>query len=171
MRYLRGRDPLDDMRSYVGVHAGVTWGTLVMLTGPIWAKKSWGVWWRWDDQQLNTFLIIFLFYCAYFMLRFSLDAGPRRAALSAAYAIFGIAMVPLSIVAVHLSQSLLHPQLFDNGSSAMEGSMWLTFLVSLAGVLSLAIVLYLVELRGKLLAQRIDRLVRRSRGEELLGPA
>ena len=171
VRYLRGRDPLDDMRSYVGVHAGVTWGTLVMLTGPIWAKKSWGVWWRWDDQQLNTFLIIFLFYCAYFMLRFSLDAGPRRAALSAAYAIFGIAMVPLSIVAVHLSQSLLHPQLFDNGSSAMEGSMWLTFLVSLAGVLSLAIVLYLVELRGKLLAQRIDRLVRRSRGEELLGPA
>ena len=49
--------------------------------------------------------------------------------------------------------------------------MWLTFLVSLAGVLSLAIVLYLVELRGKLLAERIDRLVRRSRGEELLGPA
>ena len=171
VRYLRGRDPLDDMRSYVGVHAGVTWGTLVMLTGPIWAKKSWGVWWRWDDQQLNTFLIIFLFYCAYFMLRFSLDPGPRRATLSAAYAIFGIAMVPLSIVAVHLGQSLLHPQLFDNGSAAMEGSMWLTFLVSLAGVVCLATVLYLVELRGKLLAQRVDRLVRRARGDELLGPA
>ena len=171
VRYLRHRNPVDDLRSYVGVHAGVTWGTLVMLTGPIWAKKSWGVWWRWDDQQLNTFLIIFLFYCAYFMLRFSLDPGPRRATLSAAYAIFGIAMVPLSIVAVHLGQSLLHPQLFDNGTAAMEGSMWLTFLVSLAGVVCLAIVLYLVELRGKLLAQRVDRLVRRARGEELLGPA
>ena len=171
VRYLRRRDPRDDLRSYVGVHAGVTWGTLVLLTGPIWAKKSWGVWWRWDDQQLNTFLIIFLFYCAYFMLRFSLDNGPRRAAFSAAYAIFGIAMVPLSIVAVHLGQSLLHPQLFDNGRSAMEGTMWVTFLISLLGVLSLSVVMYQVELRSKLVAQRVDRLVRRGRGEHVLDPA
>ena len=56
-------------------------GTLVLLTGPIWAKVSWGVWWNWSDRQLNVFLILFLYYCAYFMLRFSVDEGERRGEL------------------------------------------------------------------------------------------
>src|SRR4051795_1175887 len=86
-RYLLRRDEADDVRSYVGIHVGIIFGTLVLLTGPIWARISWGVWWNWSDRQLNVFLILFLFYAAYFMLRFSLDAGPRRSAFSAAFAL------------------------------------------------------------------------------------
>ncbi len=64
-----------DMRSYVGVHSGMVFGTLVLLTGSIWAKAAWGVWWQWGDRQLLVFLTLYLFYGAYFVLRFSLDAG------------------------------------------------------------------------------------------------
>src|SRR3954452_18765159 len=96
-RYLLGRDEEDDRRSYVGIHLGIVFGTLVLLTGPIWARISWGVWWNWSDRQLNVFLILFLFYAAYFMLRYSLDPGPRRAAYSAAYALLGVGLIPLSI--------------------------------------------------------------------------
>ena len=77
-RYLLRRNPDDDLKSYVALHIGIIFGTLVLLTGPIWAKVSWGHWWNWSDEQLNVFLILFLFYSAYFMLRFSLD--PARSA-------------------------------------------------------------------------------------------
>ena len=72
-RYLLRRNEEDDLKSYVALHIGIIFGTLVLLTGPIWAKISWGHWWNWSDEQLNVFLILFLFYSAYFMLRFSLD--------------------------------------------------------------------------------------------------
>ena len=80
-RYLLRRDEADDLDRTSRIHVGIIFGTLVLLTGPIWAKISWGHWWNWSDEQLNVFLILFLFYSAYFMLRFSLDPGPRRSDL------------------------------------------------------------------------------------------
>ena len=54
------------------------------------------------------FLVLFLFYCAYFMLRFSLEPGPRRARISAVYALFGVALIPVSFLAIRLAKRL-HP--------------------------------------------------------------
>ena len=108
-RYLLSSDPLDDLRSYVAIHQGVILGVLVLISGPIWAKVSWGIWWDWSDKQLNTFLLVFLFYCAYFMLRYSVDEGARRERFSAIYALLGIGMVPLSFAAVHIAGTLHHP--------------------------------------------------------------
>ena len=65
-----------DLESYVAIHQGVIFGSLVLLTGTIWAKISWGVWWVWGDDELVLFLVLFLFYCAYFMLRYSVEPGP-----------------------------------------------------------------------------------------------
>jgi heme exporter protein C len=155
-RYLMRRDPLDDLRSYVAIHQGIILGTLVLITGPIWAKVSWGIWWDWSDKQLNTFLLVFLFYCAYFMLRYSVDEGARRERFSAIYALLGIGMVPLSLAAVHLAGTLHHPTVF------------IAFLVSWASFILLAVVLSRLELRGKLLAQGVRRLEKRLRGEAVL---
>ena len=68
-----------DLESYVAIHQGTIFGALTLITGSIWAKASWNVWWTWSSNQLVLFLVLFLFYCAYFMLRFSLEEGPRRA--------------------------------------------------------------------------------------------
>jgi len=125
----------------VALHIGIIFGTLVLLTGPIWAKVSWGHWWNWSDEQLNVFLILFLFYSAYFMLRFSLDPGPQRAAYSSAYALLGIGLVPLSFVAVHLAKSLIHPVVFTSNGPQMDNPMLTTFLVWWAGILSLGFVI------------------------------
>jgi heme exporter protein C len=162
------RDPLDDLRSYVAIHQGVILGTLVLISGPIWAKVSWGIWWDWSDKQLNTFLLVFLFYCAYFMLRYAVDEGARRERFSSIYALLGIGMVPLSLGAVHLAGTLHHPTVFHRDGPAMEHSMFATFLVSWAGFILLATALWRFELRGKLLAQGVDRLQRRIRGETVL---
>ena len=65
--HLWKRDENADLESYVAIHQGVIFGALTLLTGSIWAKISWGVWWTWSSHQLVLFLVLFLFYCAYFM--------------------------------------------------------------------------------------------------------
>ena len=74
------------------MHLGTVFGTLTLVTGSLWAQISWGTWWDWSSTELNTFLIIFLYYCAYFMLRFSVEPGERRARYSAVYALLGIGL-------------------------------------------------------------------------------
>ncbi len=96
------------------MHLGVIFGTLTLITGSIWAKASWGVWWYWGSKQLTTFLIIFLFYCAYFMLRFSIDPGEKRATYSAVYTLLGVGLIPVSVLAVRISQDVIHPITFDS---------------------------------------------------------
>ena len=98
-RYLWTGDMSLDLRSYVPMHLGVIFGTLTLVTGSFWAKVSWGTWWYWGSTELNTFLIIFLFYCAYFMLRFSVDPGEKRARYSAVYALLGVGLIPISVLA------------------------------------------------------------------------
>ena len=111
---------------------------LTLVTGSIWAKVSWGQWWVWSERQLTLFLILFLFYSAYFMLRYSTDPGPRRSRTSAVYALFGVALIPVSFMAIRLAEGLIHPVVFKRDGPDMEGSMFLTFCVCLAAMLALA---------------------------------
>jgi len=138
-----------DLESYVAIHQGTIFGVLTLVTGSIWAKASWGHWWLWSEDQLVLFLVLFLFYCAYFMLRFSLEEGPRRARSSAVYALFGVVLIPVSFLAIRLSEGLIHPTVFTREGPQMSGSMFAAFCVSWAAVTLLAYVLYRVELVGK----------------------
>jgi len=147
-----------DLESYVAIHQGVVFGALTLLTGSIWAKISWGVWWAWSDDQLVLFLVLFLFYCAYFMLRFSIDPGPARANMSAVYALFGVVLIPVSFLAIRLSRSFIHPVVFTSQGPQMTGSQFLTFCVALVAMLSLFATLYQLELAGKRLDARLREL-------------
>ena len=84
---------------------------LVVITGSIWAKASWGTWWVWSDPRLVTFLIVLLLYAAYFVLRSSAE-GERRFRYSAIYAIAAFASVPLSFYSVRVARSFVHPVVF-----------------------------------------------------------
>jgi heme exporter protein C len=148
-----------DLESYVAIHQGVIFGAMTLVTGSIWAKISWGRWWSWGSDQLVLFLVLFLFYAAYFMLRFSVEPGPRRANLSAVYALFGVALIPVSFLAIRLSHDLIHPVVFKSTGPDMSGSMLLAFCVSWAAMLALAACLYQVELAGK----RLDASLRQLR--------
>jgi heme exporter protein C len=158
LRHLWKRDPRADLESYVAVHQGVIFGALVLLTGSIWAKISWGHWWLWSENQLVLFLVLFLFYAAYFMLRFSVDAGPQRANLSAVYALFGVVLVPVSFLAIRLAQHFIHPVVFTRHGAAFGGWILVAYVVSQIAVIVLAYTLYRVELAGKRLDARIREL-------------
>jgi heme exporter protein C len=159
LRYLRTADERADLESYVSIHQGVILGALTLITGSIWAKASWGVWWSWSENQLVLFLVLFLFYCAYFMLRFSVDPGPARARMSAVYALFGVVLIPVSFLAIRLSQKFIHPVVFNSHGPQMTGSQFFTFCISWLAVLALFATLYRVELAGK----RIDSHLRELR--------
>ena len=145
-----------DLESYVAIHLGVIFGALTLVTGAIWARASWGVWWTWSSQQLVLFLVLFLFYSAYFMLRFSIDPGPARANISAVYALFGVVLIPVSFLAIRLADDFIHPVVFNSNGPQMADSMFFTFCMSLAAMVVLAAALYRLELAGK----RIDASLR-----------
>jgi heme exporter protein C len=160
LRLLWTRESHYDLESYTAVHMGVIFGILTLLTGSIWARTSWGHWWVWGSRQLVLFLVLFLFYSAYFMLRYSVEPGPRRANMSAVYALFGVALIPISFLAIRLAEDLVHPVVFSHDvQNRLTASQFLTFAVCLAGMLALAGSLYANELTGK----RIDRHLRELR--------
>lgn len=147
--HLWKRLPGADLESYVAIHQGVIFGAMTLVTGSIWARVRWTHWWVWGDEQLVLFLVLFLFYCAYFMLRFSVEPGPQRANLSAVYALFGVVLIPISFMAIRLANSYVHPTVFTSSGPQMAGSQFLTFCVCLVAMLVLAYFLYRFELVGK----------------------
>jgi heme exporter protein C len=157
-RLLWKRDERADLESYVAVHQGVIFGALTLVTGSIWARYRWGHWWEWSEDQLVLFLVLFLFYSAYFMLRYSVPPGPRRANLSAVYALFGVVLIPVSILAIRLSERFIHPVAFDRGGPNMASSQFFTFCVACVAMLALAATLYSIELAGKRLDARLKEL-------------
>jgi heme exporter protein C len=152
------REERYDLESYVGVHMGTIFGALTLATGSIWAKAEWGHWWRWESKQLVLFLVLFLFYSAYFMLRFSIEEGPRRANVSAVYALFGVVMIPISFLAIRLAEDFVHPVAFTSEGPQMEGIMFVAFCVSWLAMSVLAYTLYRIELLGKRLDANLRQL-------------
>jgi heme exporter protein C len=159
LRLLWTRERRYDLESYTAVHIGVIFGILTLLSGSIWARTSWGHWWVWGSRQLVLFLVLFLFYAAYFMLRFSVDPGPRRANISAVYALFGVALIPISFLAIRLAEDLVHPVVFTHDAQDnLTASQFATFGVCFVGMLALAGTLYVNELSGKRLDARLREL-------------
>jgi heme exporter protein C len=156
--HLWKRTPGADLESYVAIHQGVIFGVLVLVTGSIWARYRWGHWWVWSSNQLVLFLVLFLFYASYFMLRYSVEPGARRENLAAVYAIFGVVLIPVSWLAIHLAQDIVHPVVFTSSGPKLGGSQLLTFAVCWAAILCLAACLYNVELAGKRLDARLRTL-------------
>ena len=156
--HLWKRAPGADLESYAAIHQGVIFGALTLLTGSIWARISWGRWWTWSSNQLVTFLILFLFYSAYFMLRYSVEPGPARANMSAVYALFGVVLIPISWLSIRIANDYIHPTVFTTDGPQMSGSMFLAFCVSWAALLGLAGTMYRVELAGKRLDSSLREL-------------
>ena len=158
IKHLRSRDRSWDLRSYVAIHLSIILGVGVLVTGSIWAKASWGHWWRWEEPVLVSFLIVFLLYCVYFPLRFSIEDPDRQARYSSVFAITAGAFVPLNFVAVRLAEQVLHPRVFSQTGGNLPGEMFLTFAVSLVAMALLFVTLWKLELSAKNAALQLKRL-------------
>jgi heme exporter protein C len=161
IRHLRSGDPSWDLRSYVAIHLSIILGVGVLATGAIWAKASWGHWWVWDEPVLVSFLVVFLLYCVYYPLRFSIEDAERQARYSSVFAITAGAFVPLNFAAVRLAEAYTHPRVLSQTGGSMPGDMRLTFLVSLLAMALLFVTLWKLELSAKNAAMQLKKLRRR----------
>ena len=141
--YLWREDERWDRLALAGAEVGVVFCTLMLITGPIWAKGTWGKWWSWDPRLTVTLLLWFV-YLAYLLLRSFSDGGSRTARFAAVYGLVGAALIPLNYFVIELfSGRSMHPENLNSGSLG-EG-MGLPFL---AGNLTLFVMfLYLVLVR------------------------
>ena len=97
--YLWKRSQKMDRLAYSSAEIGVVFTTLMLITGVLWAKPSWGVWWTWDPK-LTTSLILWLLYVAYLMLRAYSPRGDQGARFAAVLGIIGFVDVPIIYLSV-----------------------------------------------------------------------
>jgi heme exporter protein C len=111
----RGEERFDRLAAS-SAEVGVVFCTLVLLTGPIWAKGTWGRWWSWD-LRLTLTLLLYLIYVAYLLLRSFTEGSERTARFAAVYGIAGLAAVPLNYFAIRIAGGRsIHPQNLGGGS-------------------------------------------------------
>jgi len=97
--YLIKRDPRYDWAGIAAAETALAFTSVVLVTGPIWAKPIWGIWWTWDPRLTSTF-VLWLMYIAYLLIRTLVDDKQRRAVLCAVYGIFAFADVPLVFMTI-----------------------------------------------------------------------
>jgi len=160
IQQLRTRDRAWDMRSYVAIHLSIVFGVAVLITGSLWAKRSWGHWWVWDEPVLVSYLIVFLLYCCYQPLRFSISDPDRQSRYASVFAIAAGAFVPINFVAVRLAVQHVHPRVLSETGGHLPGKMMLAFYVTLLGVALLFATLWKLELTSKNASEQLRRLRR-----------
>jgi heme exporter protein C len=164
VQYLRTGDRRWDVRSYVTIHLSLVVAVVVLMTGSIWARASWGHWWVWNEPTLVSFLIMFLLYCTYQPMRFAIEDAQRQARYASVFAILAGAFVPLNFLAVRLAQAYTHPRVLGPTGGSMPGAMRLTFAACLGAVVLLYVTLWSLELTAKDAAARLRRARRQRPG-------
>ena len=151
-----------DIYAHASAEIGVVFCSLVLITGPIWAKPIWGTWWVWDARLTST-LILWLIYVAYLMLRSQTEAGSMRARYAAVLGIIGFLNIPFIHFSVlwwrtfHPQPKVISAQGFGNG---MDTSMLTTLGISLCAFTLLYFLLMGQRIRLEKLKDEVDRLKR-----------
>lgn len=139
--YLASRQPKWDWLAVATAEVGLAFTGIVLITGPIWAKPVWGIWWTWDARLTTTF-ILGLLYAAYLLLRALMAEPERRAMISAVFGIFAFLDVPLCYFSIRWWRTL-HPQPVIAGgpNSGLDPRMWQVILFVWAGLLVLMVLM------------------------------
>lgn len=159
--YLWRREAVWDAMALAAAEIGFVLCTIVLVTGPIWAKPAWGVWWTWE-ARLTTTLILWLLLAACLMVRSYAENREQGARLAAVLGIVAALDVPIIHKAVEWWRGQ-HPQVFGPGKSeGLAPGMRETFLVSLIVFFLLYAVLMLLRTRLALLEDRARALAERA---------
>jgi heme exporter protein C len=129
--YLIKRKPTADIVALVSAEVGVVFLTVNLVTGPIWARPVWGIWWTWD-MRLTSTLVLWLIYVSYLFLRRFSSSG-ETPALAAALAVLGALCVPFVYFSIWFFRTQ-HPQPVMGGGGSIDPRMlhvlllnWLAF--------------------------------------------
>ncbi|MDE3169394.1 MAG: cytochrome c biogenesis protein CcsA [Acidobacteriota bacterium] len=156
--YLMTRSQLWDSLGVSAAEVGVACCSIGLITGPLWAKPVWGIYWTWDARLTTTF-IMWLMYVSYLMLRGLLEDPRHRASLSAVFGIFAFLDVPLVYVSNRLWRTQ-HPQpvFFGGTNSGIDPTMAKVFLLCMVAVLVVMVPVLIDRYRTECLRREVEDL-------------
>lgn len=125
--YLARRKPAADIVALTSAEVGVVFCTIVLVTGPIWARPVWGIWWTWD-MRLTSTLVLWLIYVSYLMLR-RFSASGQTPLLAAALAVLGALCVPFVYFSIWFFRTQ-HPQPVMGGGGSIDPRMMHVLLIN-----------------------------------------
>ena len=154
--YIWKRNAAADAIAAATAEVGVVFCTVVLVTGPIWARPVWGIWWTWD-ARLTTTLVLWLIYVSYLVLR-RYSTGSQTALLAAALAIFGFVDVPIVYMTIRWFRTQ-HPSPVIGGgaNSGLDPSMWPPLLWNWLAFSMLAIILVTVRYRLQRMEEDVEQ--------------
>lgn len=156
VRFLMTKEKKFDIRARIATEVTLLFVILTLITGDIWTRFEWGVWWVWEPR-LTTYFIMTLLVIAYFVLRSSIEDEERRATYAAVFGIIAFLDAPISFAITRLIPSSVHPVVLRSGGG-LTGMQLLAFQLGLFGMLMVAWVVYQVRLREELAKERIEEI-------------
>lgn len=160
IKYLGSGQEKDDLVAVECVNTGLLFYTLGLITGMIWARYTWGAYWSGDPKQ-NSAAIAFLLYCAYLVLRNSIDEEQKRAKISAIYNIFAFPIMIVLIFVLPRMTDSLHPGNGGNpafGRYDLDGTMRAVFYPAMLGWSFMAVWIATIRYRIRLIEHKNNSL-------------
>ena len=143
-----------DALALVSAEVGVVFCTVVLVTGPLWARPVWGIWWAPGDIRLTSTLVLWLIYVSYLMLR-RFSSSSQTSMLAATLAIFGALDVPLVYFSIWFFRTQ-HPQPVIGGGGSIDPRMLHVLLINWAAFLCLAALVCWSRYRLEILQREVE---------------
>lgn len=151
--YLIRKSANADALAVAAAEVGVVFCTIVLVTGPIWARPVWGIWWTWD-VRLTTTLVLWLIYVSYLVLRRFSDTA-QTPILAAVLAIFGALDVPLVYFSIWFFRTQ-HPQPVMGRGGSLAPAMLHAFLINLLAFSCFGAVVCWARFRLEILKRQVE---------------
>jgi heme exporter protein C len=161
--YLKSRDLKWDTIAFSSAEIGIIFCTLGIITGSLWAKPVWDVFWRWEDIKLFITLVLWLVFIAYLALRANAKSRTSKANLSAVFGIIGFICIPLSFGANRIWQQY-HPTILASQEGSLQASMAFALIVAVFAFTFLYIYLLLVKVDVERMKETIDEIKQQAGG-------
>lgn len=133
-RYLKSRNIRHDDWARAFIKTGWAFTTTVLVTGPLWGKPVWGVYWNWSDERLVSFFVMWMMYNGYILLRATIQDFEKGARIGAVLALLAVMNAMLVVAAIYIWKTAQHPSpvFIQKGGSglkdpAMSRAFWSSF--------------------------------------------
>ncbi len=165
LMYLIRRNQVWDHLAAASAEIGVVFTTIVLITGPIWARPIWNTWWPWGDPRVTTTLVLWLIYLAYLILRSSLPESEKKYRFCAVFGIVGFIDVPIVWMSIRWWRTI-HPTVITPTGARLEPPMLAALMMSVAAFTLLFVVwtaLRMAMRMDSVLADELEQLARERR--------
>lgn len=154
IRYLMTHRRCFDTRAHVAMQITLIFVVCTMISGEMWERYEWGVWWTWEPR-LTTYFVLMMLVFAYFILRTAITDPERRATFASVFGIITFIDAPICFMITRLIPSSIHPTIFRT-DSGLSPDMLLPLMLCMFGIGLMAFAFYRIRLRQTILNEKIE---------------